>query len=305
MNGKHDLYFNINYQCNLDCLFCASDMTRRGGEQSIALRDYEAILRRFPAGPETLVAISGGEPTVHKEIAEIVQFTKERGHPLNLFTNGRRFASRSFARRVLSNLRGTLLIPLYTFDRQLHDILTGGPGSFDDTIEGIDTIEALRKHLECVRLQIKLLFFKPNEGRNSEILSSVLDRFPNVDIVSLHTFIQSNKALRSDFASTVEDVRREARDVLETISVRNLDPDRFDLSDMPPCALSSEEKDRFKTRRLRREDGYTHLYFDPLCLEGESVTYADDATCSVCSSCGERAGCSELAELRRGGAGLN
>jgi len=70
------IVIGINGSCNNDCIFCSS-----GG--SLPLLDVSANkiiekLAPFPLSGATAI-LSGGEPTLHKELAKIIKHLDKRG----------------------------------------------------------------------------------------------------------------------------------------------------------------------------------------------------------------------------------
>jgi pyruvate formate lyase activating enzyme len=78
--------------CNFHCPYCHNpDLARGaaadGGELSLPwLRDFLAARKGFLDG----VVISGGEPTLQPDLAELCACVREAGYPLKLDTNGSR-----------------------------------------------------------------------------------------------------------------------------------------------------------------------------------------------------------------------
>lgn len=93
----------INTACNLDCPICFADSGT--GHQprgfSLTLGQVESMLDAFvrAEGEPESVQISGGEPSIHPQILEILRAAKDRGIPLVMLnTNGIRLArDRRFA----------------------------------------------------------------------------------------------------------------------------------------------------------------------------------------------------------------
>lgn len=84
----------VNDHCNLTCPICFADSAPHRSE-SRALAEVEAMLDALVAseGEPDLVQISGGEPTLHPQILEILQAAKSRPiRHLMLNTNGLRIA---------------------------------------------------------------------------------------------------------------------------------------------------------------------------------------------------------------------
>jgi uncharacterized radical SAM superfamily Fe-S cluster-containing enzyme len=93
----------VNTACNLDCPICFADSGTGPQEHgySLALEQVESMLDAFvraEGSPEAL-QLSGGEPTIHPQILDMLAAAKRRGIPLVMLnTNGIRLArDRRFA----------------------------------------------------------------------------------------------------------------------------------------------------------------------------------------------------------------
>jgi pyruvate formate lyase activating enzyme len=78
--------------CNFDCPYCHNPELAKGHiQQPLSLKekniyDFLALRKGFLDG----VVISGGEPTLHKDISSICRNIHEMGYPIKLDTNGSR-----------------------------------------------------------------------------------------------------------------------------------------------------------------------------------------------------------------------
>ena len=87
----------VNTACNLDCPVCfaESGTAQRGDGFSLGLEQVESMLDAFVAAegePEAL-QLSGGEPSIHPQILDMLRAAKERGIELVMLnTNGIRLA---------------------------------------------------------------------------------------------------------------------------------------------------------------------------------------------------------------------
>lgn len=87
----------VNTACNLDCPICFADSGTgiRGHGFSLTLAQVESMLDAFVAaeGEPESVQLSGGEPSIHPEILEMLAAAKARGITLVMLnTNGIRLA---------------------------------------------------------------------------------------------------------------------------------------------------------------------------------------------------------------------
>lgn len=87
----------ITQNCDQNCNYCfASAHSSKGKKDDLSLSEiremYESLLARNTERPFN-IQLSGGEPTLHEDLPEIIRMGKELGFPyIQLNTNGRRLA---------------------------------------------------------------------------------------------------------------------------------------------------------------------------------------------------------------------
>ena len=141
------LIMNITYKCANRCVFCAT-----GDRVSAALTwdKIENILREHREQGTDQLDIDGGEPTMHPRLVDAIGLARELGYrSINVTTNGRLLRDRTLAERLLNSGITHLLISLHGATAAVHEAATDAPGSFADTIAGIDHAMALHPaHVE-------------------------------------------------------------------------------------------------------------------------------------------------------------
>jgi MoaA/NifB/PqqE/SkfB family radical SAM enzyme len=136
------LIMNITYKCANRCVFCAT-----GDRVSAALGwdKIDEILRQHRAEGTDQLDIDGGEPTTHPRLADAIGLARELGYrSINLTSNGRLLRDRALAERIVNSGITHLLISLHGATPEVHDAATDLPGSFAETVAGIDNVMALR-----------------------------------------------------------------------------------------------------------------------------------------------------------------
>ncbi len=127
----------ITTRCNLTCPTCFADS---GEGYDLRLEQVEAMLDRFVAaeGNPEVVQLSGGEPTIHPQIMQIVAAARSRGIPhVMVNTNGVRLAQEPDFVRRLAEHGPTIYLQ---FDN-LHD-------STYRTLRGSNLIDIKRRALD-------------------------------------------------------------------------------------------------------------------------------------------------------------
>jgi MoaA/NifB/PqqE/SkfB family radical SAM enzyme len=136
------LIMNITYKCANRCVFCAT-----GDRVSAAMEwdKIEEILRQHRAEGTDQLDIDGGEPTMHPRLIDAIQLARGIGYrSINVTSNGRLLRDRELAKSLVESGITHLLISLHGATPDVHDAATDAPGSFAQTVEGIDNVMALR-----------------------------------------------------------------------------------------------------------------------------------------------------------------
>ena len=131
----------VGFACNNRCRFCVQGMKReRYGRRELA----EIIEFMEKNRGRDGVVFTGGEPTLHPDILEIVGKARELGYrSIQIQTNGRMFSYAKFCQDVIAAGATEVSPALHGHIAALHDYLTTVPGSFDQTVAGIKNLKKM------------------------------------------------------------------------------------------------------------------------------------------------------------------
>lgn len=107
MNKIHIL--QITKDCNQDCFYCCRDVN--GKEKS--LQDIKEDLLKLDSVDQGIV--TGGEPTLKKELPEIIRLTKKFIKHVHVQTNGINFNNREYCKTIVDSGMDSVLVALPTF----------------------------------------------------------------------------------------------------------------------------------------------------------------------------------------------
>ncbi len=131
------------------------------------------------------LGLTGGEPTIHPDFLEIMKELRAMlpENTIAVTTNGRRFVYEKFTREVLklNNLR--FHIAVHSDNAKTHDAITCSPGSFDQTIKGLENIFKYRNKSHMIELRIILL--KQNYKDLDNICRFLYQKFPEAERVCI------------------------------------------------------------------------------------------------------------------------
>ncbi len=132
----HSHFLRLTTRCNQRCAFC----NIRGGEafeldSAEAARRVEAALA---ADPEAVLHLTGGEPTLRKDLFALAALARARGaRRLVVQTNAVMLATPGYAARLAASGATDLIASFHAPDADTSDGLTRAPGTFELTRRGI------------------------------------------------------------------------------------------------------------------------------------------------------------------------
>ncbi len=133
----------VTYRCNLRCQFCYAACGCQGPSGLPMARELPTrtvirllgVIRRAAKVPS--VSFTGGEPTLRKDLVELVAAAKRIGLRTNLITNGT-LIDANLAGRLREAGLASAQVSLEGPIPSVHDVLTGVPGSFARTMAGLE-----------------------------------------------------------------------------------------------------------------------------------------------------------------------
>ncbi len=149
----------LTYLCNLRCQMCSlvegGMVTKQGQRQNPGLREPDGSLRREVSTAEYLdlirqigragvqaVTLTGGEPTLRRDITTLVAALKKYPIHLSMVSNG---SGQPEVYRELIDLGLDALAISVDGTREVHDHVRGREGSFDRAVQAIQAVIAAKK----------------------------------------------------------------------------------------------------------------------------------------------------------------
>jgi cyclic pyranopterin phosphate synthase len=140
------IHINTGAVCNNNCIFCMEEDREGRYEQNSAITadDVRAILDGNRGAEE--VCFTSGEPTTNPLLPDYVKWAHERGYGrISIMTNGRMLSQLPYAQRLVAHGMNRFYVSIHGHDAKLHEGLTRTPGSFAQTVRGIDVVKALAR----------------------------------------------------------------------------------------------------------------------------------------------------------------
>ena len=128
------LEFHIAYECDNHCTFCSeADRLASWRRHPVTAREIRRTLLSHARAGGDHVNFTGGEPTQHPAFHYALDRASSLGLRTYVGTNGSALADTAFADRAMPRIH-ELSLSIHGSRADLHDALTGRPGSFDDLL---------------------------------------------------------------------------------------------------------------------------------------------------------------------------
>ena len=233
------IYIEITNACNLNCSFCFA----HGGEHDDqpALDELKNAVRTISEKcKKPLLQLSGGEPTLHPEIFEILRYLAAKPIArVGFLTTGERFCQPEFMKKVLEIMpaeRLRITVALHSFDAQKHDDFVGRVGSWQESYEALQA--ASRAGIGC---SLKYIISRPTYRDFEEYVREYYARFsPNVELTVCNLdFCGVGEELRNRLKVSFAETRPILESALDYVEARAKEGERrvVRIFDAPFCAI--------------------------------------------------------------------
>jgi MoaA/NifB/PqqE/SkfB family radical SAM enzyme len=223
----------VGFACNNRCHFCVQgDKRSRWGAKPV--EELRNVLRRGrPAA--TAVVFTGGEPTMRKDLPDLVAYARELGYrTVQIQTNGRMFAHLGYARRLVDAGANEFSPALHGHLPALHDHLTQTPGSFSQTVAGIRNLKCLGQYVLT-----NSVVTKPNYRHLPELAQLLVSL--GVDQVQF-AFVHPVGTAATEFTSIVPRMELAAPYIKRGLAVALNGHQRVTTEAVPYCIIDGYEE---------------------------------------------------------------
>ena len=145
LHPLQQLFWESTLRCNVHCLHCGSDCSSSEITPDMPAEDFLRVIDKSVTPHvdphKVLIIISGGEPLMRKDLAEVGAALKQRGYPWGMVTNGLALTEKRFKELMASGLRSMAI----SFDgmKDNHNWMRQHPLAFDGATRAIKLAAAM------------------------------------------------------------------------------------------------------------------------------------------------------------------
>ncbi len=171
----------LTERCNHDCVFCYADCNKPSAAAELEMTTWRRIL--LDAIEEGVIAFyfEGGEPFLREGFEALIAELAERAFVM-IRTNAT-LIDPARARRLKEIGVGEVFVDLWGASAEVHDAMTGSPGSYARTLAGIDNLVAAGVPIKLLTVLTRL-----NAGETGAIAALAKARVPGAAIAFLRLY---------------------------------------------------------------------------------------------------------------------
>jgi len=142
-NAAEYVELTMHFKCNLKCVHCMIEGTMDWLRPE-STDQFERVLalnvqqRRWRG-----IIFTGSEITLRADLPELARKARASGFEhVRIQTHGMRLADPDYCRELVAAGVDEYFVSVTAADAETHDAITGGPGSFDRTLRGLEALDA-------------------------------------------------------------------------------------------------------------------------------------------------------------------
>lgn len=222
------IFLVTDYACNNACISCAKKLDEKG---RLSLSQIIEKIDLIKPSKDDYIEISGGEPTLRKDIVDICSYIK-KNYDTNIIilSNGRKFKDKSFCKQIKNVGVDRVMTTFYSPYEEKHDMITQRKESFLDAVSGLKNLEDIK-----LPISVKTIVLKQNYQELPDFVNFAYDAFPSA-WVSIHGLIMRGHANdnRENLVVRYEDMKSYVESALDEAIKREKNLGVFII---PSCTL--------------------------------------------------------------------
>lgn len=161
-NGLLSMELELSRICDLRCIYCYAS-SGEPLQNELTLDEILAVIgRATEMGVRKIIILGGGEPLLYPHLFEVIDFIRDRGLIVDLFTNGQTLDDVTACR--LYEHRVGVVLKMNSRNSEIQDRLAGRSGAFLKISRALEALQGAGYPDENCALSIETIICRPNYG---------------------------------------------------------------------------------------------------------------------------------------------
>ena len=184
----------LTYKCQNKCDFCYASSPFRGKDfKEMTTHQVKLVIDKIHDDAKVpTVSFTGGEPSMRKDLPELIEYAVKKGMRTNLITNGIKSAEKEFVKKLSASGLHSAQVSLESHDELIHNRITGNLESYRKTVAGIHNLKN-----EGINTQTNTTICRGNRDHLIPLVNFVKREF-NAESLSMNMIIATGIAKNND-----------------------------------------------------------------------------------------------------------
>ncbi len=253
-NEKKIAYLQVTRNCNNDCVFCSNPKF----EKDHSIEYIKKLIEEYKKDGITELFITGGEPTIHPGIFDIIASVKNAGIIPRMITNGIKLSDESFFKKITASGLDSIHISFHTHLNNLSEQMHGRIDCVDKQKMALSINERMNSQVKIhLNTTINSLNYKYLPG----FVSFIMTNYPKIKHIVFNFLdpgtpdgrLKSNAAKNSWVVAKYFSAERYINSALRLLRENSVS---FRIERVPLCYLAGFEAYSTETRKIVKNEKY-------------------------------------------------
>lgn len=191
---------SVTFRCQNRCVHCYAGGSHETKE--LTTDEWKQVIDRLQEVGVFILTFTGGEPTIRKDLPDLLIYGQKKGLVTGLITNGRNLTDEKYVKNLEESGLDFVQVTLESHKSEVHDLMTGIKGSWKETVKGIKNL---------IPTNIYTTTNSTLSKYNAEYFLDTVDFIKELGVAAFgcNSLIYSGKAkdIAEDFAFPIEDLK--------------------------------------------------------------------------------------------------
>jgi radical SAM protein with 4Fe4S-binding SPASM domain len=128
----------LTFRCQNKCIHCYAGGSHETTE--LPSEQWKEVIDRLHQLGVFILDFTGGEPTLRKDLPELLRYAQKKGMVTGLITNGRKLKAKTYVENLEQSGLDFVQVTLESHKTHIHDFMTTIEGSWNETVAGIKNV---------------------------------------------------------------------------------------------------------------------------------------------------------------------
>jgi len=267
-------YIQIIRKCNQKCIICSNPENGR----EISFDEAKKAIDELKRSGNSDVVLTGGEPTLHPRLPELIAYAKKKKIFPLIITNGQKISDMTYLKKLQKAGLEDLHLSIYSNVDSIQYKLSQKKDSLKNIKKALDNLSKTDIHVK-----INIVINKYNSDHLSKMVAWLVESYPNIKhfvFNNLDPFMNRVSENR-DVVPRFNDFELELH---RALSILEDNEKTFRVERVPLCYMSGFEHTSTETRKIIKNEKRIIYFLDDKGMTSQRDWKCDESEkCAVCS----------------------